>query len=256
VFFPNNFQQFLPRTQPTPITLLPPAASDAHDSWVAEALSRTADPDGTRSVEFLGALNAVLKDTPFELAFRALNELLLSIACFAQDNGDQDSASSDETQQSDSGDEEAGEAEAVNTEQASGNHSEDGDQNVPETTVTAPEPAELRLLAAWDDFVMQKVLPRVEGDAAKLRGNTGGPSNLPSEFGSGTVLNEVYDLLSQRLALIWGAETDDAYDGQPLAGTRPDLLRNVVDFVPCRSRHKLRWMLMRLKSDHFTNFWV
>ena len=73
-----------------------------------------ADPVGEKSIFFLSAVNNVLKNTPFELAFRALNELLLHVSSFAP-----------------------------------------GDD------------AELQ--AVWDDFLMTKVLPRIDGDEDKLR---------------------------------------------------------------------------------------
>lgn len=61
----------------------------------------------------LSAVNAVLKNTPFELAFRALNELLLAVA-------------------------------------------------------SSQPQDDLALKAVWDDFMMCKVLPRIEGDTDKL----------------------------------------------------------------------------------------
>lgn len=60
----------------------------------------------------LGAINGVLKDSPFELAYRALNELLLAVVCFQSKD-------------------------------------------------------DAALQAVWDDFLMTKVLPRIDGDAEK-----------------------------------------------------------------------------------------
>lgn len=179
-FFPNDYAEFFEqKTQPKKLGF--PVLSQA----VPADLVRTWDSDGAKSVAFLSALNELLKQTPFELAYRALNELLLAVACF--------------------------------------------------------KPADdMQLQAVWDDFLMTKVLPRIEGDADKLRRKEGGPDGED-------LLAQLQKLLEQQLPAIWN-------------GSRPDLLRENIDEqaaleVPTRSKKKLEWMQQRLDAANFTTFW-
>ena len=135
---------------------------------------------------FLTNVNNVLKSTPFELAYRALNELLLAV-------------------------------------------------------VSSQPQDELTLKAVWDDFMMCKVLPRIEGDSDKLTTADGKE-----------VLVELNAVLAIQLASIW--QTDQ----------RPDLYReksegetdaDKVLHITCRSKAKLKWMSDRLASATFTSFW-
>lgn len=190
-FFPNNFDEFADFGTPTSCSkrLSYPIWSNASKADLAD----TFDVDGTKTVAFLSAVNAVLKNTPFELAFRALNELLLAVA-------------------------------------------------------SSQPQDELTLKAVWDDFMMCKVLPRIEGDTDKL--TTSNRKDL---------LEELSDVLSDQLAPIWQAEQGDK-------NQRPDLYREsiVADGateeekvlrIPCRSKAKLKWMSERLASATFTSFW-
>ncbi|WP_240432708.1 McrB family protein [Vibrio cholerae] len=190
-FFPNNFDEFADFGTPTSCSkrLSYPIWSNASKADLAD----TFDVDGTKTVAFLSAVNAVLKNTPFELAFRALNELLLAV-------------------------------------------------------VSSQPQDELTLKAVWDDFMMCKVLPRIEGDTDKL--TTSNRKDL---------LEELSDVLSDQLAPIWQAEQGDK-------NQRPDLYReNIVADgateeekvlrIPCRSKAKLKWMSERLASATFTSFW-
>lgn len=179
-FFPNNFDAFF-KSDVTHEVLGYPLQSDARDV----SHFGTADPDGQKTLTFLKAANYVLKNTPFELAYRALNELLLAIAC-QQPKDD------------------------------------------------------MELQAVWDDFLMQKVLPRIDGDAEKLQ--------QKSEDDS--LLSALQDTLETKLASIWGIDETSA--------TRPDFYRKTADgdlLVNCRSRHKLAWMQQRLNDAGFTSFW-
>lgn len=183
-FFPNDFNQLLtPEAQPQPVTLQFSRLSNAS---LDALMGCQADPDGQKTVQFLQAVNKVLHDTPFELAYRALNELLLSVIC----------------------------------------HSPQTDEE---------------LQAVWDDFLMCKVLPRIEGDDEKLASSSG------SKNGSQTLLDDMANSLSTLLYLIWGAN-------------RLDLLRVNISpttplTVPCRSKAKLEWMKSRLERNSFTSFW-
>jgi hypothetical protein len=175
-FFPNEFQYYLsPETAPQPITFGFPVLSQVGKN---ELQNVPADKDGAKSIAFLDAVNAVLKGSPFELAYRAVNELMLAVVCFSPKDDDE-------------------------------------------------------LKAVWDDFLMTKLLPRIEGDADKLRGKAGGDKSLLEEL--------------------------DVVLHNSLAEKRPDLFRKQVDTedkiqIETRSRKKLQWMQARL-NDGFTSFW-
>jgi len=186
-FFPNNYEDFFTPTSCNK-RLSYPIWSHARKA----DLANTFDKNGTKTVEFLSAVNEVLKNTPFELAYRALNELLLAVA-----------------------------------------------SNQPQDDLT--------LKAVWDDFMMCKVLPRIEGDTDKL--------TIPS---GKALLAELNSVLGKQLEPIWQAEQDN--------NQRPDLYRvkviegDVTDEqkvlrIPCRSKAKLKWMSERLATATFTSFW-
>lgn len=187
-FFPNNYNAFF-----TPTSFNKPLSYPVWSHASKTDLAHTFDADGSKTVAFLSTVNAVLKNTPFELAFRALNELLLAVA-------------------------------------------------------SSQPKDDLTLKAVWDDFMMCKVLPRIEGDTDKLRTSDGTP-----------LLAALNTVLEEQLAPIWQAEEDNA-------GQRPDLYRvKAVDdsatedekvlHIPCRSKAKLMWMNDRLASATFTSFW-
>lgn len=189
-FFPNHYDEFFSPTSRNK-RLSYPTWSHATQAGLANTL----DSDGEQTIVFLTAVNAVLKNTPFELAYRALNELLLAVIC----NQPQD---------------------------------------------------DLALKAVWDDFMMCKVLPRIEGDSDKL-----------SSADGKNILVELDTVLAMQLAPIWDANDKNTPDKQ-----RPDLYREhiVADSstdeakvlrIPCRSKEKLAWMTHRLESATFTSFW-
>jgi hypothetical protein len=176
VFYPNDFDAyFSPKTQAK--TLSFPLLSKVTADDLSGCL---ADSDGLLSIGFLTAINKVLKDTPFELAYRALNELLLAVVSFAPQDARQ-------------------------------------------------------LQAVWDDFLMSKLLPRIDGDGEKLKANE-----------NSSLLTQLSALLETQLSAIWAAN-------------RPDLLRENLDGsaceVDCRSKAKLAWMQDRLANNGFTSFW-
>src|SRR5690554_3680422 len=187
-FFPNDYNDFF-----TPTSCNKRFSYPIWSHASQADLANTFDADGAKTVAFLSAVNEVLKNTPLELAFRALNELLLAVA-------------------------------------------------------SSQPQDDLTLKAVWDDFMMCKVLPRIEGDTAKL--TTSNRKDL---------LEELSDVLSDQLASIWQAEQGDM-------NQRPDLYREkiVADGatdeekvlrIPCRSKAKLQWMSDRLASATFTSFW-
>ncbi len=178
-FFPNNYQDYFQATS-RPKRLGFPTFSRVSIDVIANV---SADADGTKSIAFLEAINSQLKGTPFELAYRALNELLIAVVCFAPENDGQ-------------------------------------------------------LQAVWDDFLMTKVLPRIEGDSEKLQ-----------DDGETSLLYKLETMLAGQFANIWA-------DGL----TRPDLLRESCDkcewlAIQCRSKKKLKWMQLRLTANGFTSFW-
>lgn len=176
-FFPNDFDKFFtPDRKPKSLKF-----SRYSNATQADLASVSADVNGTRSVEFLKAINEPLRGTPFELAFRAMNELLLAVKCFA--------------------------------------------------------PADEETLeAVWDDFLMTKLLPRIEGDAEKLRAD-----------GEKSLLTSLQDKVVQLMAKT------------AATGTRPDLLQTDTSGgavqVPLRSLKKIKWMQERLTNNAFTSFW-
>lgn len=162
-FYPNDFAAFFePKTQPKLLGY--PIYSQA-----------TEDDNSAKSITFLTALNEKLKETPFELAYRALNELLLSVVSF--------------------------------------------------------QPQDDRALqAVWDDFVMTKVLPRIEGDENKV----------------GSVLDDLKAVLKNELGEIWD-------------NPRPDLWRENVDGseleIDCRCKPKLERMQKQFTERGMVSFW-
>ncbi|BCR03078.1 hypothetical protein DESUT3_01470 [Desulfuromonas versatilis] len=176
-FYPNDYAEFYePKFQPKPLSF--PILSQVEKACLSGV---EADPDGSKTIAFLSALNDVLSGTPFELAYRALNEALLSVVCFAP-----------------SGDE--------------------------------------QLQAVWDDFLMMKVLPRIEGDREKLQ-----------DDGAQSLLTRLSETLEAQLPLVWNSE-------------RTDLLRETIageqsKLESCRSRKKIEWMREKLNNNGVTAFW-
>jgi len=182
-FFPNDYDEFFaPNSRHKSLSY--PILSHATQA----DLDSTFDKLGEQSITFLKAVNSILKNTPFELAYRALNELLLA--------------------------------------------------------VVSAQPQDIKTLhGVWDDFLMCKVLPRIEGDQDKL-------GNNPS------LLEKLSDLLKKTFG-------DDFWSKEQ---ARPDLYREKITaddaadedkiiFVACRSRIKLNWMQERLDKASFTSFW-
>jgi hypothetical protein len=178
-FFPNDYEHYFESDKVTTIkTLGFPHFSEINKK--EDMAGVAADPEGGKTIAFLTAVNVVLAGTPFELAYRALNEALLAVVCFNP---------SDESE----------------------------------------------LQAVWDDFLMMKVLPRIEGDAEKLGSQdeksllTGLSDLLKNQFSA--ISEDRLDLLSELVT-----------DGNPVR-------------TKCRSLKKLEWMQKRLTDNGFTSFW-
>ena len=180
-FFPNDYSKFFSEKDKFKLFSYSQLTQATKND-----LKASVDPDGEKTIAFLETINEILKQTPFELAYRALNELLLHIACF----NPKDEAS---------------------------------------------------LQAVWDDFLMSKILPRIDGDEDKLR--------IVRESQPENLFDVLLKVLESELDEIWSTEktrTDffrEAYDGSE------------INNILCRSRKKIEWMKSRLEANTFTSFW-
>ncbi|MBE5201795.1 DUF3578 domain-containing protein [Pectobacterium sp. FL60-S17] len=179
-FFPNDFDDYF-----SPTVALKKLSYPIYSSAVKNKERLPAiDADGKASIQFLHALNTVLDNTPFKLAYRALNELLLSVISHQPED-------------------------------------------------------EIQLQAVWDDFLMCKLLPRIEGDSDKLAQHDIDES----------LLIKLSGILKENLSAIWN---------EPNA--RPDFYREkqqdgATIMIDCRSRAKIDWMQNKLAQSGFTSFW-
>lgn len=177
-FFPNNYNEFFePKTENKTLTY--PILSSPELVDLPEI-----DLGGKETIRFLNAVNELLENTPFKLAYRALNELLLAVVS-----------------------------------QNPKNKSE--------------------LFAVWDDYLMCKVLPRIEGDTDKLINGYSDESLIKQVE---KFIQSEFEKFNQEI-------------------TRPDLYRefktgdDIVISINCRSLEKLKWMQIRLENSGFTSFW-
>ncbi|UFT94272.1 McrB family protein [Pectobacterium carotovorum] len=179
-FFPNDFNEYFSPTVASKKLTYPIYSSAVKNQARLPAI----DADGKKSIKFLHALNSVLDNTSFKLAYRALNELLLSVISLQPENDE-------------------------------------------------------ALQAVWDDFLMCKVLPRIEGDSDKL-----------AQFDiEQSLLIKLSDTLKESLSAIWDKDN-----------TRPDFYREkhqdgATIMIACRSRAKIEWMQKKLVQSGFTSFW-
>ncbi|MFV5593572.1 McrB family protein [Acinetobacter junii] len=153
------------------------------------------DASGEKSIGFLKLINQVLDKTPFKLAYRALNELLLAV-------------------------------------------------------VSQKPTTHTDLIAVWDDFLMCKVLPRIEGDNDKLMNDRSHES----------LLQQLCALIQDEFLKLAPTSHVSNEDGGVII-QRVDLYRQLVSgenrqlLVKSRSLEKLRWMQNRLENFGFTSFW-
>ncbi|WP_206667057.1 McrB family protein [Aeromonas veronii] len=184
-FFPNDFDAyFAPALQPKLLGY--PTWSDGRAITEVSTLEQYSK----ESVAFLKAVNEVLQQSPFELAYRALNELMLALLAHHPAN-------------------------------------------------TA------ELVAIWDDFMMCKVLPRIEGDSDKLR------SHLTAD---GDLLTDLEKVLAEQFGSHWDNTRPDLFN-RKVAAAGEDSAPAEPPHVPCRSKKKLAWMKERLTRQCFTSFW-
>lgn len=176
-FFPTKFTSYFAQDANFKSLTFPRYSSVCE----ADLFNVKADPKGELSIAFLSEINQALISTPFEIAYRALNELLIALVCFLPKD-------------------------------------------------------QKELAAVWDDFLMTKVLPRIEGDAEKLHLKDGS-----------SLLSDLSTKIKRNLII----ESDQ--------NLRPDLLRtstsgSVLE-VEFRSLKKIEWMEQRLLDHSFTSFW-
>lgn len=181
-FYPNNFEQFFePLVQA--VTLTYPHHSTATKLKTnLDSLSQEYNII-QESLNFLGKMNELFIGTPFKLAYRALNELLLNVWSFQPSS-------------------------------------------------------QAELQAVWDDFLMLKVLPRLEGDQDKLA--------FDNEH---SLFDKLEEILKEQLSEIW------AQDKSRVDFFNEDLEGNKLNNLQCRSRQKLEQMKKQLERQHFTTFW-
>lgn len=189
-FFPNDFDAyFAPALQPKLLGY--PTWSDGRAITDIPEL----EPFSQKSVTFLKAVNEVLQQSPFELAYRALNELMLALLA---------------------------------------HHPTENSQ----------------LVAIWDDFMMCKVLPRIEGDSDKLRSHHTTDGNQTEV----NLLTELENVLKTQFGEHWEGTRPDLFNLKvAIAGEESDAAE--PPHVPCRSKKKLAWMKERLARQCFTSFW-
>lgn len=184
-FFPNDFDAyFAPALQPKRLGY--PTWSEGRAITEVSALEKYSK----ESVAFLKAVNEVLQLSPFELAYRALNELMLALLAHRPAN-------------------------------------------------TA------ELVAIWDDFMMCKVLPRIEGDSDKLRSH---------QTADGDLLTDLEKVLAEKFTEHWEGTRPDLFNCK-VAAAGEDSAPAELPLVPCRSKKKLAWMKERLARQCFTSFW-
>ncbi|MGL5031868.1 MAG: DUF3578 domain-containing protein [Aeromonas sp.] len=189
-FFPNDFDAyFAPTLQPKLLGY--PIWSDGRAITDISELEQAR----IRSVDFLKAVNTVLQQSPFELAYRALNELMLALLAHSP------------------------------TEDA-------------------------ELIAIWDDFMMCKVLPRIEGDNDKLRSIHAYDDGLTTN----NLLTDLEAVLTTQFGNHWEGTRPDLFN-RKVAAAGEDSTPAEPPHVPCRSKKKLAWMKERLAQQCFTSFW-
>lgn len=188
-FYPNNFDQFFEDEK----SIFPKTLSFSTITQVEpKDLSNTVDSDGKATRDFVKSINQILQGTPFELAYRALNQALMLVAMWGKK-----------------------------------------DPSIDE---------KIHLAAIWDDFLMMKVLPRIEGDEMKIGEDEESVlKRLHKELSTMNIFKEIWD------------------------NHRPDLLQegkgstetNLIPApeIPCRSRAKIEWMINRMNRG-YTSFWA
>ena len=187
-FYPNNFDDYFDPIVSNKIFKFP-RRSSIEKSELSTILP---DPDGARTIAFLEKINGegLLKNTPFELAYRALNELLLSVKCFDPQS-------------------------------------------------------DIELFSIWDDFLMTKLLPRIEGDSDKLISRREGSAH---DMDQNTLLTDLLEELKAQFKVAENMLRPDLF--------RTDIANSAMPIeIEFRTLKKLAWMQRRLSRDRFTSFW-
>lgn len=199
-FFPTKFDAFFNNAQQfKPLTFPRMSNAQFHEDDFEKIQCNNIEEANIdvkeASMKFLQEINKILERTPFELSYRAMNELLLAVLSLRP------------TSQTD-------------------------------------------LYAVWDDFLMQKVLPRIEGDQQKLLMV---PENFPLDDSQNeqnsspqNILEALEKLLQDTYSIKYSNDTKQ----------RTDFYRTTQDKIPWRSPKKIKAMRYRLKTNRFTSFWT
>lgn len=111
----------------------------------------------------------------------------------------------------------------------------------------------IELQSIWDDFLMMKILPRIEGDNQKLKNifNMAQDSlDQDDQIDDKSILEELHDICKLDLLKdVW--ENSERVDFLRFSKDNPGKKLN----IKCRTRSKLIWMLKRLEKNLSTDFW-
>ena len=111
----------------------------------------------------------------------------------------------------------------------------------------------IELQSIWDDFLMMKVLPRIEGDNQKLKNifnSNQDSSDQVDPTDEKSILEEIYSVCeSDLLKDVW--ENSERVDFLRFNSDRPEIMLN----IKCRTKNKLVWMQKRLERNLSTDFW-
>lgn len=190
-FFPNEFENYF-KPISTIRSLTYPIWSDGRS---LNELEKTIDRDGNKTINFLNAINNILDNSSFKLAFRALNEILL-------------------------------------------------------TVISIKPQSEIELQSVWDDFIIFKVLPRIEGDLEKL-------TIITTDDKQTNILVELENVLAKQLELIWesGLKIDFYRTKEITIENSEKINNNNLINIACRSKKKITWMRRRLANQNYISFW-
>lgn len=298
-FFPNQFGDFFNKNnKDNSLALAYSCHSDGKD--IKSFVPNDGENLGKQMVNYLSNINDfALKDTPFELGFRALNELLLSlisykdkIVALVSNQGSTNFSANEvdepqlEAQDSNQDSNNVNDAAAAQLEtQVSNQDVTNSGSSSCVIEIATININKKVLLSILDDFVMTKVLPRIEGDTDKLSSVAEGKIckkgtqdklkiDLSYEDFELSVLHDLAFVLVRefgRLGLIDIAgilprtisSTDgfnELFENIQSNIKRYDLMKvkadgSFVDLNGSRSLKKILWMLKKLEKTSYTGFW-
>lgn len=203
-FFPNDFDSFFGVSNSSMKALSYPTMThlfQIDENGSKKYFGSKFDPTNlsvlSAAKDFLKSLNdQTLKSTPFEVGYRALDQLLLMVEYWYEGNKE--------------------------------SLSDDNDKKW--------------LASILDEFVMTKILPRVEGDIDKL--------GVKDQNSDTNILQVLKDFLNEH-EIFKSITSEDS--------SRFDLFREKGDDpmkISCRSIVKIDWMISRLEKSGYSSFWI